>query len=311
MSSTGKPRKNKLLYVMSNPNTQHYQHQIHDVFEKYSKVCEWFDDLGFTYTKTRYGIYKRHFDDFDRFSKNSELLPDDLLPWKRSFDNAYVEANEIIRVQNDLKQINSEEFFDQIKKVVSGQEFRGNSDNDQARDFLFELSVAARFIRAGYHVSLTGVCDVVAKLGAEGVLFIECKRVKSEKNLAANVKKANKQIAKRVKSSISHKVAGLVAVNITDLIPKVNNFFPDTPGAGTAIHRGISKNFNSTHIREFAEGMTKDALGVMCESSTMMYFSKESLTPRLMYSRHTSFLPYKKGSTLEHLAPKICNQDIS
>jgi len=289
--------------------TYHYEHEVDSVFNMYGEVCEWFSELGFTYSKTRYGIYKKYFNNFISAAKNEEVV-DDFLEFKKSFDNAYIEANEIIRIHRNLKEMNSSEFIDQIKKIVSGQEFRANSNDDQARDFLFELSVAARFIKAGYKVNLTGICDVVVDLGLEGSLFVECKRIKSNKRLADNVKKANKQIVKRLKSSKSSKVKGLVAVNITDLIPKPTMLAPDSSEAGTMIHRGVSNNFVRARIHEFVKGKSKNCLGVMCESVIMHYLSERSLKAGFIYSRHTEYLPYSNNDFFELLAAKISNQDI-
>ncbi|EGQ9318455.1 hypothetical protein P3632_22220 [Vibrio parahaemolyticus] len=289
-----------------------FVHQFEDVIEMYSEVCEWFNDLGFSYTRNRYGVYKKHFDKFLEMAKDSSAPEDkeELLLFKRSFDNAYIEVNEIIRVYNNLKSIESKEFLEQIKKVVSGQEFRANSDNDQARDFLFELSVACRFIKAGFNVSLTGVCDVVVDLGTDGTLFVECKRIKSENKIDKNVKKANKQIVKRIKLHKSNNVKGLVAINVTDLLPKTNMFFPDSMQATTAIHRGVSNNFIKQRVDKLTAGMTNKCLGVLCESAMMHYFSKESGIPGFSYSRHTEYIPYSDSSLFESLVPKISRQDI-
>jgi len=289
-----------------------FVHQFEDVIEMYSEVCDWFNELGFSYSKNRYGLYKRHFDKFIEMAKTS-TVPDDkdeLIRFKRQFDNAYIEVNEIIRIYNNLKSINSSEFIEQIKIIVSGQEFRANSDNDQARDFLFELSVACRFIKAGFSVSLTGICDVVVDLGDDGTLFVECKRIKSENKIDKNVKKANKQIVKRVQLHKSSKVKGLVAINVTDLLPKTNMFFPDSMPATTAIHRGASNNFIRQKLEKLKAGMTNKCLGVLCESAMMHYFSKESKIPGFSYSRHTEYIAYSDSALFESLVPKISRQDI-
>jgi hypothetical protein len=290
----------------------HFLHKIEDVFDMYSEVCEWFNELGLGFSKNRYGKYKKNFDLFMDMDERKSLLKNDekLMDFKKSFDNAYIEANEIIRVYNNLKGIETAEFIDQIKKVVSGQELRASSDNDQARDFLFELSIACRFIKAGFEVSLTGICDVVVDLGDNGKLFVECKRIKSENKIEANVKKANKQIVSRTKASISSKAKGLVAVNITDLLPKTNIFYPESARAATSIHRGASNNYVLSRIERFAAGQNKKCLGVMCESAMMHYLSEHAPNPGFCYSRHTEYLPYHESSLYKLLVQKISRQDI-
>ncbi|MEP1446260.1 MAG: hypothetical protein ABJK37_09150 [Paraglaciecola sp.] len=291
---------------------EYFVHQFEDVINMYDEVCDWFNELGFSYSKKRYGLYKKHIDNFIDMTKSSSLQNDndELLTFKRAFDNAYIEVNEIIRVYNNLKLIKSSEFLEQIKKVISGHEFRANTDNDQARDFLFELSVACRFINAGFPVSLTGICDVVVDLGVDGTLFVECKRIKSENKIDKNVKKANKQIVQRVRLHKSSKVKGLVAINVTDLLPKTNMFHPDSMSATTAIHRGVSNNFVRQKLEKLKAGMTNKCLGVLCESATMHYFSKESNIPGFSYSRHTEYIPYLDNALFESLVPKLSQQDI-
>lgn len=295
-----------------NNKPEHFIHQLDDVFDMYSEVCEWLNELGFEFSRNRYGKYKKHFDSFVEICKTKSNVEskDKILDFKRGFDNAYIEANEIIRVYNNLKGIESTQFIEQIKRTVSGQEFRANSDNDQARDFLFELSVACRFIKAGFNVSLTGICDVVVDLSDGGTLFIECKRIKSENKIEANIKKANKQIANRIKTVPSSKARGLVAVNITDLLPKTNIFLPDTVQASTAIHRTISNNFVKQQILNFSAGINSKCLGVMCESAMMHYLSGQTAASGLSYSRHTQYLPYADSPLFESIVKKISRQDI-
>ncbi|WP_420588469.1 hypothetical protein [Bacterioplanoides sp.] len=289
--------------------TTYYEHDFDNLILMYDEVCNWFSGLGFEYSKNRYGIYKRFFQKFIDLAEG-KIVEDDLLGFKRSFDNAYIEVNEIIRIKNCLSNIEVSEFLDQVKKITSGQEFRGNTDNDQARDFLFELSIASRFIQAGYSVTLNGICDVVVDLVDDGMLFVECKRVKSEAQIEKNVKKANKQVLKRISSEKSSKVHGLVAVNITDLLPKTNMLYPDSQSAATAIHRGVSNNYVKARLDRFSAGSKNKCFGIMVESQIMNYLSDKALKNGFIYSRHTEYLPYTENSIFKRLAPKLSNQDI-
>jgi hypothetical protein len=287
----------------------YYEHDFDNLILMYDEVCNWFSGLGFEYSKNRYGIYKKCFQKFTDLAEGKKD-ENDLLGFKRSFDNAYIEVNEIIRIKNCLSNVDVSEFLDQVKKVTSGQEFRGNTDNDQARDFLFELSIASRFIQAGYSVTLNGICDVVVDLVDDGMLFVECKRVKSEAQIEKNVKKANKQVLKRIRSDKSSKVHGLVAVNITDLLPKTNMLYPDSLSAATAIHRGVSNNYVKTRLSQFVAGSNRKCFGVMVESSIMNYLSDKSMKNGFVYSRHTQYLPYTENLIFKRLATELSNQDI-
>ncbi|NNA51218.1 hypothetical protein [Pseudomonas lactis] len=288
-----------------------YSHQLDNLISLYAEACEWLNELGIAYSKNRYGVYKQHFEKFTELENNySKLENEDLLSFKKKFDNAYLEVNQLIRIYDRLKEIDSGEFMEQIRKVASGQEFRANSENDQARDFLFELSIASRFMKAGFSISLTGICDVVVDLVGDGKLFVECKRIKSQTKIGANIKKASKQIHSRVKADASSKVYGLIAINVSDLLPSSSALRPNSMKEGTAIHRAISNNFIRANLEQITSERRGKSLGVMCVSEVMTHLLVDAKTPGLFYSRHTEFIPYCKSSILEELAPRISNQDI-
>src|ERR1700730_9868462 len=112
-----------------------YTHGLDDLLRLYRETCSWFSELGFEWAATRYGTYERHFTRFASAATSPDGTAIDM-EFKRAFDSAYLEANEIIRVYSDLKYFEKTQFLDQLKKVLSGQEFRAQADNDQARDFM-------------------------------------------------------------------------------------------------------------------------------------------------------------------------------
>lgn len=108
---------------------------------------------------------------------------------------------------------------EKIKKTISGKEFRCESalvDNDPSRDFLHELSIAARFKNSGYIVDIDSECDVVMHFD-DKTIFIECKRVKSERKLFLRLKSASKQINRRIGFNQKNKY-GYIFLDITDLV---------------------------------------------------------------------------------------------
>nr|VVV06028.1 hypothetical protein AW0309160_03512 [Aliivibrio wodanis] len=290
--------------------TDYYPHKIEDIQAMYEEVCTWFDSLGFSYVRTRYGIYKGVFSEFLRVVQERDA-PEDLAEFKLKFDNAYIEVHEAIRIYNGLKDHDETQFLEQLKKVLSGQEFRAKSSDDQARDFLFELSVATRFINAGYNVDLKGICDVVVDLGNNKTLFVECKRVKSNKKLEKNVKKANEQLKKRLKKTGKPNAVGLVAVNITDILPKLEKLPVNSNVTGTQFHRVASRKYIFQNVLSLMSNKFVGCLGVMCESSMMNYLAIPSQLNGFQCSRHTDHIPYSNNSPLyENLSKKLSNQDI-
>lgn len=296
---------------MTKSNYHHYH--FTDILQKYDEVCKWFNNLGFTYSKTRYGAYKKHFDAFLELS-NGNKISEKLLPQTHSFDNTYIEVHEIIRVHNALKDLSESEFIKQIKDVLSGREFRGNSDKDYARDFLFELLVASQFIRAGYDVTLTSDCDIIVTYDSATTLFIECKRIISKKGLQKNIKKARQQLITRfTESNIqTDNFKGLIAVDLTDVLPHrlLNATNKETL---TIAHHSMLKQLARENYRIFSGNIKKDILGVMCASSTMAYFTQNSIVNTLAYSRDFVNLPSKNEEDLkllENITPKLNGYEI-
>lgn len=286
-----------------------YTHELTDFFDLYREACTWFSLLGFKWAETRYGIYENIFENFISIAESGNRSSFSIEN-KRAFDNAYLEANEIIRVYTDLQGTNTNQFLEQLEKVLSGQEVRGLVDNDQARDFLFELSTASRFLRANYEVVLSSICDVVVTL-PESKLYIECKRIKSPTNIVKNVKKATKQIKKRMGKATSKKSLGLVALNVKDLIVFPSNLAPDSMNSATELNRTLANTFLSNHLEQLTpKSSSKRLLGAMIECSSMWYLSGRSPISGLSYTRHTNFISLEKPEILEVLIPKICNQDI-
>lgn len=286
-----------------------YEHEFSGLLSKFEEVCAWFDSLGFRFAITRYGIYHKNLQKLKELSNGEKVFRDtsgeNLVVLIKEMMNSHVEANEIIRVYNDLKGLDIQEYLEQIKKVITGQEFRATSESDPARDFLFELSMAAKFLRAGYKISLKSICDIEVKLPDGRILFVECKRVKSLKKLSKNIKVANQQIVRRIKDSSSLKNIGMVAVNVTDLIPKVSLINSGEARMATSEHRELSRNFIWSNLDDFMAGKNKKCIGVLCESSISKVFSGG-----LIYSRHINNISYESDDLFERLMPQLSNQDI-
>lgn len=280
----------------------------------YSQATDWLDSIGLPYSKTRFGKYKkdiqRFYSDINKKNENENEIKAEF----HSFLNAHSEITEIIRIYNDVSKSEQYDYIDQLKKVTSGQPFRNNTANDNSRDFAFELTMAARFIRSGFEVNLNQLADVVAKREDTPQIYVECKRIKSLSKVAKNIKKANEQLKRRLARENSKLPRGLVAINVNDLInPNSNMFVVDS------IER--LQNFNSENLNQFVidhemEFNTKKfnkVLGVFCEQINQAFlFDRE--VPAVANCRGVKFYQYSTNepdiNLIEMLAKDLANQNL-
>ncbi|MDQ2166432.1 MULTISPECIES: hypothetical protein [Vibrio] len=194
------------------PDCEKFIHEDKQVEEAYVEACEWISSFGVPYQKTRFGAYEK---DLEEFLKGGG--PKDAKESVTVFMNAHKEAAELVRIMNVYKSFDADEILEPIKKMTSGQRFRNATTKDQSRDFAFELGVASRFIKAGYTVDLRGISDLVVDIDGTR-LYVECKRMKSFKQLGKRVQEANKQIRTRLSTDRSSKSRGMIALNVTDIV---------------------------------------------------------------------------------------------
>lgn len=113
-------------------------------------------------------------------------------------------------------------------KLIEGGDNYSQDSNEKYNDCLFELSMGVRFAKAfkGYaaKINMDGDCDVII----EDTIAIECKYIHSTSGILNNVRKAKKQIEKRV--SDGQAKFGLIAIDLSNVVSKdkINEFIKFT-----------------------------------------------------------------------------------
>jgi len=289
-----------------------YEEEGQKCGELFSQATEWLSSLGLPYSKTRFGQYKRVIENFE-----SEIDKDDDGAFKtRLYDflNAHSELTEIVRIYNDVSKYSFSDYIDQLKKVTSGQAFRNVSANDQSRDFSFELTMAARFIRGGFEVSLNQLADIVAKRDDTPKIYVECKRIKSLAKVSKNIKKANEQLKNRLQREKSSFPRGLVAINVNDLINPNNDML-------VVSNIDSLQKFNSDNLNQFvieqeenfkAKKFSK-SLGVFCEHIDQAFIHDRN-PAAVANCRGVKLYQYATKSqdldVIQKLAESLSNQNI-
>ncbi len=285
-------------------------HEAEQVEEAYAEACEWISSFGVPYQKTRFGIYEK---DLEEFLKGGG--PKDAKESVIMYMNAHREANELVRIMNVYKSFDADEILEPIKKMTSGQRFRNATTKDQSRDFAFELGVASRFIKAGYMVDLRGISDLVVDIGGTR-LYVECKRMKSFKQLGKRIQEANKQIRTRLSSDRSSKSRGMIALNVTDIVmehdaPLIFEKIEDYQQASA----WTLKSFVMDNRETLANKRVNKCLGVLTEFTTQgIIFEPDTKKMFFANIREGNVYEYPMSKTehefLNLFWKKLGNQDI-
>lgn len=196
-------------------------------FEEKKKLLDiavrWFESLNVQYSSSRIGQYKRDIDFMIKKiagDKISELTTTDKFP---QIINSLYETDEIILIYKGLSKLQiTNDIKNNLSTIAKGPADILNeslsSSSHKARDISFELIMVALFTEAGYQVIFEADADLVLD-EKKYIIFFECKRPNSFNSLAANIKKASKQLRNRYMSSKSLKPKyGIIAVSLEKIL---------------------------------------------------------------------------------------------
>jgi len=272
------------------------------------EAVEWLRSLGVSKPADRYHSYLRAFDKFKDDNCDNETIT------KRFHDfvNAHAEIYELVRVRSGLLQVDSQNYINTLKRISQGQPFRHIAENDPGRDYLFEMSIAARLLKAGHEVDLNQIADVVAVVEGRRI-YVEAKRVKSPAKLASRVAEANAQLKKRLSRDTSSKSRGIVAINITDVInPNCDTVILEREQDVRKHHSAEFNGFVTANPELFHKGEHSKCLGTLIESSWQGMIVSDENDPKIFYCRGATFKLYRLTQTDEsfvrRVIPKLANQ---
>ncbi|HIF9430512.1 hypothetical protein ACPV3S_13320 [Photobacterium damselae] len=264
------------------------------VLSKMPEVLEWLTSFGFKALSTRYSRYIKYIDAFfESENPDSEA-------GRAKFDaltKSYKECVEILIIKTVFCDEKSEKFKSKLKEVIKGKDHLDSSSACGARDYLYELIVAAKFSKAGYSIDWEGLTDVVASKSGVKV-FIECKRITSEKRFEENFNKAGKQLKREMAKEKGTK-SGLVFIDVSNCIVKaVPNHEVSDPVIAKLIIDNAVNGFvkrNSYHIESLNQKYSRYSLGVCLTGQASIW--TEDLTHYLVSK--TDVRAYSKQSDIK------------
>ena len=183
------------------------------ILSEMPSVIEWLVNFGFRALSSRFSRYTKYIDDyFEKPYPTSEAGRDRF----EKLTRAYHECLNILIIKTVFEDEKSDGFKDKLCKVTTGPDFLFNSPNEESRNYLFELLVSARFAKCDYNINFNSETDVIAE--KDGLtLYVECKRIFSEKSFEKNFKEAGKQLMSR-NIKITEKDFGLIFIDVTNCI---------------------------------------------------------------------------------------------
>ena len=162
--------------------------------DKLPEVISWLTQKGFKAEVSRYSRYLAYISNVSLSPKN----PKEIINPVKIFNDGNTSLKEIIEiviVYETFRDVESLGLNERLKKVVDGKDFYEDGEQDQSRDFLYELLIAAMFHQLGYTIDFDKETDVVAMKG-DIIVYGECKRIKSINGFEKNYRKACKQLGK-------------------------------------------------------------------------------------------------------------------
>jgi len=217
--------------------------------------------------------------------------------WRRSVDrdifhqaNLELEDLEFILLTADADTVPS--FKPHLQAIVSGHVSPREERNSSARDYQFELLIAATLKSNGAVVRFAEP-DVVFEI--EGVSYgVAAKRLKSKQKLGKNLREAEKQMA-------SAGLQGVIAIDLGIIFNPQNTFIrADTFSAGSELVGTWLRDFMRVNRQHMIKDIRPAAtLGVMGYVAAMV---EDLSVPRLGTTRHSTLLSLRP-ETEEKLKP--------
>lgn len=264
------------------------------ILDDYTATIEWMERLGVKIGSGRAAQYAK---EFAWIEENYQTAPQDQVRFP-SFINTTFEIYELVAIYHALKNLEMEEakfLVTKLQKTVNGPIDRTceNENTSVARNFLFELAVAARNHQPAKQLSViaNAKSDVGIRYNKNKIL-VECKRITNPEAIEKHVKKAAKQLDGELKKQLGSSKFGLVAIDISKLFTNGGDLY--VAGNDDVLSRGSSELMNSfinqyNHTWQRVLAKHPKILGVIVRFSFMgmseernlpVYVSEWAINPR-------------------------------
>lgn len=194
--------------------------------ENYDNAISWMKNIGVKISSGRTQHYLKVMNFWrDNYRSASDSIAKDIFP---DFVSSVSEIDSFIKIYKAFKDEPAENLSSIQTKLQKGVNGPLNAEDEkpktsEARNFIFEALVAAKFHKPKHNIStiLTASTDTAVEFEKKKI-WIECKRVTSEKNLENNIRRASNQLGQQLSRKVGKKVnlgnKGLVALDFSKIL---------------------------------------------------------------------------------------------
>jgi hypothetical protein len=194
--------------------------------KNYDNAISWMKNIGVELSSGRTQHYLKIMNFLrDNYKSASDIVAKNIFP---DFVSSVSEIDSFIKIHEAFKNEPIDKLLSiktKLQKGVNGpiKAEDENPNTSEARNYIFEALVAAKFHNPEKDMStiLTASTDTAVEFKNKKI-WIECKRVTSEKNLEKNIRKAanqlDRQLRKKVRKKITTGNKGLVAIDFSTIL---------------------------------------------------------------------------------------------
>lgn len=291
--------------------------------DDYNNAISWMGNIGVRISFGRTDHYLKVLNYWkDNYKSASDTKAKDIFP---DFVSSVQEIDSFIKIYRAFKDEPSTNLSSIQMKLQKGVSGPLNAEDEvpktsEARNFIFEALVAAKFHNPERNLStiLNAPTDTALKYNNKKI-WIECKRVTSQKNLEKNIRKASNQLDLQLVKKVGKKVIfanrGLVAIDFSKLLHSGDNLLvkPNDEELLNSVEK-ITETFIHRHAglwNRVYETKNKRIIGTLVHFSTMAISEERNLlvtvsdwgvNPKITTSKFNNTLLQQIAITLNNKA---------
>jgi hypothetical protein len=181
-----------ILSVMDVPNTFLNRKRYDQIQAEFDQALRWYDGYVPPAIGRRFAKYQQNIAALVEAYDAGKIA--DLLQRisEEELTNSLAEATELIAIEKGLSSLTGQDkpLTELIRKITNGPEYARQEDQNRstnaARNFAFEMLLAAYSVASGFKLDLAHIADLAIDDDGND-LFIEAKRPTTRRNVKSNV----------------------------------------------------------------------------------------------------------------------------